>query len=157
MDRHNYGRLLSSISLIAFPAIGIFLAWGQGFLWCSVAALLGLAVSGALIKRVFKFWIGSSEKGELERSLPTSAKERTGPPCKFCGSMIDHFGFTAADMRITMSVSVQGGGGSQESFMAMMRSVGGRCTVCNAVCCAKCYSDHERKCPTCANKISAFQ
>jgi hypothetical protein len=69
--------------------------------------------------------------------------------CSFCGSKIDHYGFTANDAHTAMS-------GNNNQVAAMMRGIGGRCSKCNIISCAHCYSDHNRSCPGCSGRIAGF-
>ena len=97
---------------------------------------------------------------EIQRRGSSPLSGVSGPVCSSCGSKIDHFGFTPDDHKVTTSMSIGRGGASKDkvaAFETMMKSVGGRCPQCEAVCCAQCYGDHQQKCPHCGSRIPDFR
>ncbi len=50
-ERSIFGFLLWGVSLIALPVFGVWLAWGQGFFSCLLAALLGVAAPLSCVRR----------------------------------------------------------------------------------------------------------
>lgn len=64
-DYRRYGRMWSGLTLITFPVIGIWLAWGNGFLWCLIAAVLGLVIAfifNLVVAAVLGLIIGSLKR-----------------------------------------------------------------------------------------------
>jgi hypothetical protein len=97
---------------------------------------------------------------EIQQRGSPSLSKVSGPVCSSCGSKIDHFGFTPDDWKVTTSVSVgrrSASEGKTTAFEAMMKSVGGRCPQCGAICCAQCYGNHQQMCPHCGSRIPDFR
>lgn len=114
-----------------------------------------------MISLVAQDLMTAAEKSQMfGRKKDSSPKKESGPTCSTCGSRIDHFGFTSDDIKVTMSVTMGRGSVSESkiaTFEAMMKSVGGRCPQCKAICCAQCYGDHQQKCPHCGSRMPDFR
>jgi len=61
MNRRNYSRTLWRLSLTVFTIIGIWLAWGKGFLWGLGAAVVGLVI-GFIFNSIVSAVLGSRSK-----------------------------------------------------------------------------------------------
>ncbi|MCA9918329.1 MAG: hypothetical protein KC445_10275 [Anaerolineales bacterium] len=72
--------------------------------------------------------------------------------CIFCGSEIDHFGFTATDL--IAITSARSDNKSNSELFKIYTKVGGKCSNCNSICCSKCYHNNNQTCPKCNEKIS---